>query len=158
MRRLLKTLPMLAVFILPPEWDDIKFSVRSPDVIRIYEQNYVLSASSYPFTIADRVISTRLKCVRVPKIPCSTGNVFVYGAITATYLVKQNPNGTYTMPNLKRTLLLAEDGGDHFRVCPVIFTDDWGSFFTEYDYYQATGQGVKYRDSYADVEVWQVCR
>lgn len=153
-----KLLPLLAIFILPPEWDDVKFSLRSPTVLRIYENSYVASSNSYSFTVADRTITTRLKCVQVPKIPCSTGNVFVYGTLTGTYLVKQNPDGSYFMPNVKRIQLLAEDSGNSFNVCPVIITDDWGTFFTEYDYYQATGNGSKYFRSYADVEVWQVCR
>jgi len=152
-----KLLPMLAIFILPPEWDDIKFSVRSPTVERIYENTLVRSVNQYTFTVADRTITTRLKCKQIPKIPCSTGRINVYGAITGTYLVKRNPDGSYSMPNIKRIQLVAEDLGNSFNVCPVIITDDWGTFFMEYNYYASQG-GNKFSNSYADVEVWQVCR
>lgn len=152
-----KLLPMLAIFILPPEWDDVKFSVRSPTVERIYEDTLVRSVNQYTFTVADRTITTRLKCKQIPKIPCSTGRINVYGAITGTYLVKVNPDGSYSMPNLKRIQLVAEDLGNSFNVCPVIITDDWGTFFMEYNYYESQ-DGNKFSRSYADVEVWQVCR
>lgn len=165
MRRWLSVLPALAIFILPPEWDDVKNSVRSSTVCRLREDLGIVncstsySAYTYSFTVADQGITRRLKCVRINKIPCSTGTVDVYGAIVGAHLVKENPDNTYSAPNLKRFYLIAEDLGTSFNVCPVIISDDWGTFFMDYDYYQATGQGSKSSDySYVDVEVWMVCR
>lgn len=112
-------------YLLPEEFDDIKLSVTSSQIVSI-DMKSPNSSRTFPISTGSGVVYVKYKCGAVPKIQCKVGIPAIYSApITITLLNdrrKSIPIVTYD--------LVAEDQGANWYVCMMIGGDDGKAYLT----------------------------
>lgn len=151
-----------ATYLLPPDIDDLRQSVKSPTVKVI---SHTLRDTTYPFTILlnRKNVVVRFDCVQLPKITCVMGTWKVYvSVVNFSAYEKDTVTSSLHTTTITGIDLRVVDQGNTFLVCGMMASKGGNALLTDHDTPDAAGNPGQTYDptnpSFLTINVKQVCQ